>query len=313
MSDAEIQQSSETIHLMFGSTSDETHILPKVRAFSIRHPPLIIDLQYGSVDNTPKKVEMVLTNWSSEGSATKARTYATGAGMVNALTGESKSHYARLNDLVVGVPVTDKSSEGLTAFLSTFEKPPFNPVVAVGLNNADAALEIVYRFKHKPITNGVERVIVPGAPEESYDLVRNEFYAALKDFGIFYDIVDLSEIGSTPNEIVLNPFCIHTQPSLRQVDKRLAETQGGIQIAYPMVPIRGYTTFYAKLAQEMGEMRCTGIVTSLYPVNAAIVAAQLTRNEDALRLIKAKREERAVKIEKHKGLTIINREVTQNK
>ena len=71
-----------------------------------------------------------------------------GAGMSNALIGAwtayTKMAFPEHNPVFLGLPISDKSTGGLSALLSTQEKPPGCPVGCVGVDRLDAAIELAY-------------------------------------------------------------------------------------------------------------------------------------------------------------------------
>lgn len=303
---------SETYCVTFGSTSDEKAVLPGIIAFTKKHPEMRVVVQYASIDNTPGKAKAILERLTPVELGYEAVFFITGAGMSNVLTGVCKATNARLNDLVIGVPLTDESSRGLTGFLSTVEKPPYNPIFTVGLNNTYAALEIAYRFMHEEVTMGVEGV---GISERMRSFVGDDcekLEKTLASFEIPFIAVSDGDIGSSSSpRIIISPFnsaCAHL---LKQYDAAL-ERRPGIQIAYCVDPIHRDVGLYQRVMSDLGfiegdgAIACTGLTTSLYPVNAAIVAAQLTRNDDAIGLIFSKRNDRVDQLNQHRGFVVTN-------
>ncbi|MCX6742423.1 MAG: AIR carboxylase family protein [Candidatus Pacearchaeota archaeon] len=291
----------------FGSTSDENNILPGIKQFTDRYPEIRIVVQYASADNTPEKAGAILSRLSPKDHGYEGVFFINGAGMSNVLTGVCKAQYARLQDLVIGVPIADNSSAGLTAFLSTVEKPPYNPVFTVGLNNTDAALEIAYRFMHRASVEEAETV---GIPEQTRRFLPDfclKLEEVLNEFNIPFSYRDQSALESDGG-VVISPLSQGVCPLLKKFDRAIAGS-GGIQIVYSVDLIYADVSFYERIMREMGGMSCTGMTTSLFPVNAAIVAAQLIRNKHAIQLIEEKRQTRVEKLNQHPGFVMVNGEI----
>jgi len=111
------------LNVIFGSTSDEDKVLPGLQEATKAIKDLEVEVQYASADNTPAKVDALMTLQSSEEGK---KAYISGAGMSNVLTGVVKT-YGTLKDIVIGIPITDPEIDGLSSIFSTSEKPPLNP------------------------------------------------------------------------------------------------------------------------------------------------------------------------------------------
>jgi len=113
------------LEMMFGSPSDELYVLPGIQRFTAEHPDIAVGVHYASADNTPGKVQDKAQQiWRSE----SPKVLISGAGMSNVLTGVVKQ-YANIEDLVIGIPIYDEATKGLSSFLATSERPPRNPVL----------------------------------------------------------------------------------------------------------------------------------------------------------------------------------------
>ena len=304
--------------MLFGSTSDERKVLPGIERWTDENPD--VRVHYASADNTPKKVSKILRDllgvegderWDTR----EAVPVISGAGMSNVLTGVSKVA-ARYDDLNIGIPITDSKTAGLSSVLSTDEKPPRNPVLAVTLNGTYAAANIAQRFND----GGYERIVVPNWYTEAVADVTE----LLEGYGLPYVVVDgPSDVG--PDDLVLTTFTLNAANRLRSIDDRL-RTGKGIQIAVKdKSPILVFDTPEGEepryddevlvdetaryLAQFRHPMEATGFVSMGGYVNAAIVAAQIMRHSDALMEIKGEKDHKHDTLNDHPGYLVSGGEV----
>lgn len=283
----------QTIHAIFGSTSDEEKVLPGIiRAAA--ELPVEVRVHYASADNTPQKVDDI-SNYLRDN---KARVVISGAGLSNVLSGVVKA--AMPFDVVhIGVPIYDSSSNGLTALLSTAEKPPMNPVLCVGINNTYAAVNIANRF-----LEGLQDVVI----YQSNDIIESdarrtgmkELRKAFDELGIPYKVSKFSEIQQ--DAVIVNPF---DYISLGDVDRILAEGRG-VQIGVSCAGIHENPGEYGHC---LDNTYATGIVSSKGYANAVHMAALLTRNLDVLLNLATKKAEKVSKLLGHNGLTVKGGEV----
>lgn len=312
------------LDLVFGSDSDESKILPGVQQFTKDYPEWEVRVDYASADNTPDKVLGALTSIQTDAeldelSGRKPGTvYISGAGLSNLLTGVIKIH-ARVNDLNIGIPISDSSSEGLTSILSTVEKPPRNAVLAVSMNNSYAALSIARSFKE-----GLDKVVIADPissnrcthnfMEEHIEKTKADTLKLQKEFekyGISPTITKFGDLSA--NSVILSPFTSFEHTPLYNIDA-LLNAGNGVQIAVPSGDIlhqdsRIYTGPMFGLT-----FNHTGFVSSYAAansyINAVMVAAQLTRNSGILEKIALEKQTKADKLNAHKGLSVRNGEVT---
>jgi len=283
----------ERLHIIFGSTSDEEKVLPGIVRATKEIPDLEVVVHYASVDNTPDKVQRIMREYSSP---VGKRVYISGAGMSNVLTGVVKT-YATLNDLVIGIPISDPQTEGVSSFLSTGEKPPMNPILTVGLNESYAAINIAYRF-----LQGTSKNLVI-FENNVHTIKEPDYLQKVKNFceevGLRYEPKSFGEIGV--DDVVISFFddvFISSFPNIRQVDRKLKEGRGiQVSVCYKMDDLLHYS-------QCLADTSVTGVVSIDSFTNAAIVAAQLTENRAALEAIKAKREDIIRKLQEHRGLVV---------
>jgi phosphoribosylcarboxyaminoimidazole (NCAIR) mutase len=251
------------------------------------------------------------------------RVFISGAGMSNVLTGVVKT-YARPEDVVIGIPITDNSTRGMSALLSTSEKPLLNPVLTVGLDNSYAAFNIAYR-----ILQGFDPekgVVIAGSstgdikPEGIVELEK-----VLTSMGIKYthvsnivyegegDAFDEDVVGARvadvkPDDLVISVFDYGSY--LSHIDEKLRKGKG-IQIGvFPHPPKEDFNSYLKHCKLDGTET--TGIVGAQSYENAAVIAAQILQHGKALGYIFNKKhgeDGRATKLEKHQGLYVVNGEV----
>src|SRR3989344_2382926 len=286
------------IRMIFGSDSDQGKILPGLLEFSKEHPDISLVIQYASADNTPDKVRRLALKWYGDpdmGSGNYHQrepiAFISGAGMSNALTGAVKG-YARMDDLVIGVSIGDSVTQGLSAVLSTCEKPPRNPVLTVPLNGTYAAANIAKRFMEGE--GRYTKVVV--AMDESNVLIglefRNEVGNVLSHYDLPYLVLPSSKISA--DDLVVTPFSAGKVDlsSLLFIDTKL-QMGKGVQIAVkdslPLVELEAEDRSDDAFAEQdvleyltyfKGNFKATGYVTAGQPVNAMIVAAQMMRSKD---------------------------------
>lgn len=297
------------LNVIFGSPSDKDKVIPGILKATGENPDLEIVVHFASADNTPDKVERILQEIQRRDDAPKA--YVSGAGMSNVLTGVIKAQ-ANVEDLVIGIPISDSKTNGLSSFLSTSEKPPLNPVLMTGINNSYAAVNIGYKFLKRmtePKILQAGRVVLlehKGFPDNDpqYEILKKE----LNSFGVNYDSVEIGEVE--PDDIVLNVCSLdgHEIIIIDEVDKKLNEGYG-IQVGV----IRNvlYQEIY-HLTDFFQDVSSTGIVGLGAYKNAAIVAAQLNREMNALEVIYKKKTEKTNSLDKEKELFIKEGKIQAN-
>lgn len=283
------------LNVIFGSTSDEEKVLPGVIRATKEIEGLEVRVHYASADNTPDKVLDIVYDIKDEEDDNVA--YISGAGMSNVLTGVVKTA-ATLNDIVIGIPINDSKTSGVSSFLSTSEKPPGNPVLTVGLDNSYAGLNIGYRFM-KGEFKDVVLLYSPDMDMGPFVEPVEKTKKALEDIGLKYKVNTADKIGE--NDVVIQIFHPNVK-KLVEVDKTL-RSGNGIQIGV------------ARDAYELYHMDClkgteaTGFVGIGAYANAAQMAAQIVQDETALAKIKEKKEAKAASLCEHPGLLVANGEV----
>ena len=195
----------QVIHAIFGSPNDEEKILPGL-VKATRDLGVEVRVHYASADNTPQKVADLVAKLKDE----KARVVISGAGLSNVLTGVVKAAMP-FHVVHIGVPIYDSSFSGLTALLSTAEKPPMNPVLCVGVNNTYAAVNIAHRF-----LQGLKDVVIYHNEDksEARRIGMNELRKVFDELGMLYKVSKLSELQQ--DAVIVNPF---DYTSLDSVDK----------------------------------------------------------------------------------------------
>lgn len=274
------------LNIIFGSTSDEEKVLPGIERAVKEIPDLEVAVHYASADNTPEKVKRIMEELSKKGE----KVYLSGAGMANVLTGVVKT-YAGVDELVIGIPILDSTTNGLSAILSTAEKPSLNPVLTVSLDNSYAAVNIAMRFR-----NGTGDLVVYAHPDNIQE--NDQMRKAFESLGLPYKRVE-SAGAINPDSVVVTLFT--TQGILYPVDTKLSEGKG-IQVA-----VISKSCFPEK--EEDYAMMCqgtqtTGFVTAGNYANAAQIAAVLTRDESALDIIDLKKEQKFRDLNSHPGLLV---------
>jgi phosphoribosylcarboxyaminoimidazole (NCAIR) mutase len=337
--------------LVFGSDSDEAKVLPGVQQFTREHPDWQVGVHYASADNTPDKVKLIMgaltmplekqkemlekmaeeyspRGWTGmliykgiiesiqEMQEPDKRVFISGAGMSNVLTGVVKT-YADIGDLVVGIPITDSKTGGLSSLLSTSEKPPLNPVLTVGLDNSYAALNIAHRFLARE-ANAQPVAVLDHRDGYNIEYEKEEPRDAAKkimhELSCFGQPAELRQIGKLQkNDIVISPFYNYSDDRvteidslhLRDVDGILAEGNG-IQVAVYAGDklMEGYENC-------LKGTRATGLVGLGSYKNAAQMAVVLAGNKPALNIIRAVKDAKIEKLRAHRGLLIKNGEVTR--
>jgi len=278
--------------VVFGSTSDKEKVLPGIQQITKEISDLEVEVQFASADNTPVKVARVAPRLiSSDG----PNVLISGAGLSNVLTGVLKT-YSDVDDLNIGIPISDSSSDGLTALLSTVEKPPRNPVLAVGVNNSYAALNIANRFmrglKHISVLGEFNRENTKETEEVKRQLTNRGI--PFKEYKAYMDV--------PPCSVLISPFNFgYGIGDFQRMDKQL-RLGNGVQIAVCSVPTMSENVTDYICALDGTEV--TGMVSSMGYENAVIVAAQLTRNIDALAKINEERSKKSEALNAHKGLLV---------
>ena len=286
------------IDMIFGSTSDESKVMPGVIEYSKANPDADICVHWASADNTPDKVDAIMNDITK--GTRRPMPLISGAGMSNVLTGVVKQ-YAEIDDLVIGIPIFDEEMHGLSSILSTGEKPPRNPVLAVPLNGSYTAANIAYKF----LKGGFDKVCVPMIPElpqaerhcaHDFPKARDEMLQMLGKYGIEATAVPVENLKG--DELVISPFCRMTvygaDRHIRQTDRILSKGKGiQIAVAEPGYKARNYDS-YAEYFNP--ELRSTGYVTAGQYLNAVMVAAQILGHKDALNKIGLERADKARKL-----------------
>jgi len=287
---------AERMQIVFGSDSDEKKVLPGILKFTKENPGLEVRVHYASADNTPAKVENVLRDIQK----INPTLHISGAGMSNVLTGVIKSK-AAYYDLVIGVPITDSKTNGLSSLLSTGEKPPGNPVLMVGLGNTYAALNIGYRFE-KGLEESNIVVLEKHLAKSQIESPIEKLNLSLDDLGLDYSVKCMKDIE--PDDVVLSVFPVNNTKPISGVDEILKQGKG-VQVGIPSIN---------DFAQYWGYTHCldnegaTGIVGFSAYKNAAYLGAILTQNKDALEKIREAKDEKKKKLTKNPGLLVVNGE-----
>lgn len=283
------------LEMLFGSTSDKGKIEPGISEFSKAHPDVELYVHFASADNTPEKVADILGKLLDIGTDDLSPIpFISGAGMSNVLTGVVKQ-YSSLGDIVIGIPITDSVTGGLSSILSTSEKPPMNPVLTTPLNGTYAALNIAYRFMENPPKD----IVIFDHPDFASTA---ELAKLMEKYGIGYKIN--RECTQVADELVISPFfpsaTQFTSDSLEGIDRRLSQGSG-IQVAF-MGPTKMSAADYLKVFQY--DLRSTCFTTAGNYINAVIAACQLTGNHGALAKIE---EEKNKKVEalKNEPMTMV--------
>jgi len=302
--------------MVFGSDSDEKKILPGIIRATKEIKGLKVRVHYASADNTPEKVDKVLYIPDEE-----PVPVITGAGMSNVLTGVAKVK-ATLYDLVIGVPITDSATGGLSSLLSTSEKPPLNPVLMVPLDNTYAAAQIAVRYINKRyggvvVADNSACLSNPVSADSIADMEKQ-----LTKLGIDCQVYTPADIN--PDDIVITVFSHHNlidknyyegTQAMNAIDRRLRAGRG-IQIG---VREKAEVKRWDAYMNCLQDLEVTGIVGIGRYENAAMVAAQIIGHGAALKSIddakyrkdpaNPENDGKCVKLERHKGFTVEEGEV----
>jgi phosphoribosylcarboxyaminoimidazole (NCAIR) mutase len=218
------------------------------------------------------------------------RALITGAGMSNVLTGIAKT-YAGPKDLVIGIPLPDSTTDGLSSLFSTSEKPPLNPVLTVGMANTYAALNIAYRFMNQ----GFGYIVVPPTQDDG---LRKEVRGQADKLGIEYRERDCFEIQ--PNDIVVNFVPPTGSSSVRGIDDMLKEGKG-VQI----VCSTGKVVNEPAYIHLLDETSVSGLVTARQYGNAFQIAAVVAQDEAALEKIKGLKADKTRRLDEIAGFYVV--------
>jgi phosphoribosylaminoimidazole carboxylase PurE protein len=289
------------IEMIFGSKSDYDLVMPGIVKATEDIKGLDVVVHWASADNTPEKAEKIAKMLESY-SAERGIPFISGAGMSNVLTGTLKK-YAGLHNLVIGVPIEDSDTDGLSSLLSTCHKPKLNPVLAVGINNSYAAVNIAARF----INSEYEKVFVLG----------KNVAKELTELGIAYEVAD-GPIKKTikPDDLVItvydhyntkNPQMGPRSDTLRDVDEVLRKG-AGIQVG---VREKGSITRYDYFMDCLDGTEATGIVSPGIYKNAVQIAAVIMRHDGALKKIDEEKKTKSDKLRKEPSLLVRDGEVEE--
>ena len=126
---------TQKILIALGSPSDKDKIISSFHHFNLsKKYPVDYYLSVASAHRTPELVESHALEHSWDA-------IIAGAGLSNVLASEYLK-YADLTTVIVGLPISDTKSKGLTSFLSTSELPSGYPVATVGIDRIDSALHL---------------------------------------------------------------------------------------------------------------------------------------------------------------------------
>ena len=265
-----------------------------------------VRLHYASAEKTPEKLAVVMSELKSEEGDNKV--YIVGGRMNNGLTSIIRS-YTNPNDLVIGIPVDDDKTNGLSSFISTSEKSFGSPILMAGLNNSYAALNIGYKIlqRAEELKSGNmmnNQIVIYEDKNNSCSITRQlpQLRSELEQVGLDYVSKFIDEIG--PNDIVVNIFNIKDKLTTRlsRVDEILRNGLGiqiGILESQPYQKEQDYV-------QCLKGTKKTGIVSIGAYANAVHIAAQIAQNENSLGLIEQRKDEIVRNIEENKGLSVVN-------
>jgi phosphoribosylcarboxyaminoimidazole (NCAIR) mutase len=279
--------------MTFGSTSDKDKVIPGIERAVREIPDLEIILNWASADNTPEKVHEIALNYarSSVAGYLVGKPWISGAGMSNVLSASLKTA-SDPRDLNIGIPISDSSWDGLSALLSTAEKPPLNPVLTVDINGTYAAAQIATRFLRYPRHS----VFVQSATDSESDIhIRGKYDELCAWLGLLSIPYLRSTLTSYCDDIVLTVIDpLQKIPIFQLTDEYLSKGTG-IQIGVMVPP-----TYEEKRSKQITDYQnildhttCSGITSVGGVANAAYLAAILTRNEAALCMIEHMKKEKA--------------------
>jgi len=278
------------LDMTFGSTSDRDKVMPGIEAFVKDYPDTVIHVHWASADNTPDKVAEIARDLTSLDPVP----IISGAGMSNVLTGVMKTH-ATTDYPIIGVPIFDSVTRGLSSIFSTVEKPPRNVVMATGLNNSYAAANIAYKYLMHEYSNLAiicQPDTHPERQEASDHLVEHCMNYHVKNYQLC-----LPELVS-PDDVVIFPFFVsssHDYHKMLRLDRQLSEGDGiqiGVMTRHPL----SGTDFERTLQYFTADLKSTVFVASGEYINAILAAAQLMDNELALGKFRQERQQKAEKL-----------------
>jgi phosphoribosylcarboxyaminoimidazole (NCAIR) mutase len=242
--------------------------------------------------------------------------------------------------LVIGVPIKDSKTNGLSSILSTSEKPPRNPVLTVGLNDTYSALLIAYRFmkrefndklviatdinldgrriteetiKNHPVKGRVTGILSDAKYDQEHcHEVLEKLKKSLDGLGLPYDI--RKRDASLSRDDIVITLSGDRMPSgtcrkiVGDIDNLLKKGKG-IQI---VVNYRHSATSKTDLSYSgIGHGGVTGFVGVQAYQNAAWVAAQFLGYEPALETMILEKVKKRESLESHRGLLVKGGEVTK--
>ncbi len=224
-----------------------------------------------------------------------------GAGLANGLVSAHKA-YAHRDTIVIGLPIFDSATQGLTSLLSTQEMPPGCPVGTVGIDRIDAAVDLALDLA----TREYEKILIINSALEinspNYD---DKCAEKLSSLGVKFELknthTELAHLHDDPefkkyknkNVLILSPY---------DVLVRGAENQ---KVSDKAIVIASYIAEGKEFDKDMGAYRDTiGALDRTMHVrfggieNMAILAARIVANTTGNEDIKQKLRE-----DFEKGLT----------
>lgn len=214
-----------------------------------------------------------------------------GAGLTNALA----SDYVRMADLrtiVIGLPISDKATGGLSSLLSSSELPPGYPVGCVRVDHIEDALMLGYLAASRKYSDAIIRY-----DNDSGDFAE-KISSELKRFGINNKLVYWLEDNNEPNKLIISAM--------------------GTKVPDAGLVISGYPCAISALSKKHVSEYLVDMNSDIYcnilnigilnPTNVAIYAAKIIgrNNPEIIQNIEAELAKGREKYAGHKYLHVVN-------
>lgn len=173
----ETQNKETNILIALGSTSD-LGLLAQIRGKREEYGQQGVNLvlSVASAHRTPYKVKQHAEqrDWDA---------VIAGAGLTNALLSRLMEYVDPVRTVMVGLPISDKATDGLSSYLSSTEMPPGYPAAAVMPDRLDSALELAVRLT----TRKFDKLVLQFSSHPDQDDIYNRALETLKKLEAPFD------------------------------------------------------------------------------------------------------------------------------